>query len=63
MVEIVNFARQMSYMVPDDEYLSGRKLKALKKDLNTCIREDLEINEEDFDCDPCLLYTSPSPRD
>ena len=55
MVEIVNFVRQMSYMVPDDEYLSGRKLKALKKDLNTCIREDLEINEEDFDCDPNLI--------
>ena len=55
MVEIVDFARQMSYMVPDDAYLSGRKLAAVKKQLNMCIRAEMNIQDDEFDCDPNLI--------
>ncbi len=53
--EICKFARQMSTMC---EFVSGKKLAELKKQLNACIRSGEQISVEsvnEFDCDPNLI--------
>ena len=50
--EICNFARQMSTTC---NFVQGKQLAELKKQLNTCIRENHEIQPENFDCDPNLI--------
>jgi hypothetical protein len=51
--EIVKFARQMSTLC---EFVQGKQLAALKKQLNAIIREGRPISEDDeFDCDPNLI--------
>jgi hypothetical protein len=50
--EICNFARQMSTTC---NFVQGKQLAELKKQINTCIREKHEIQPEDFDCDPNLI--------
>ena len=46
------FARQMSTMV---EFVSDKEAAKIKKQINGCIRELSDINEEDFDCDSNLI--------
>ena len=46
------FARQMSSMV---EFVSDKEAAKIKKQINGCIRELSDINEEDFDCDANLI--------
>jgi len=46
------FARQMSTMV---EFVSDKEAAKIKKQINSCIRELSDINEEDFDCDANLI--------
>ena len=46
------FARQMSTMV---EFVSDKEAAKIKKQINGCIRELSDINEEDFDCDANLI--------
>lgn len=50
--EICDFARQMSTAV---QFVSGRKLQEIQKQLNACIREGRDVNENEFDCDPNLI--------
>jgi hypothetical protein len=50
--EICNFARQMSTTC---NFVQGKQLAELKKQINTCICEKREIQPEDFDCDPNLI--------
>jgi hypothetical protein len=50
--EICNFARQMSTTC---NFIQGKQLIEVKKQLNACIREGHEIQPEDFDCDPNLI--------
>ena len=50
--EICDFARQMSTMC---QFVQGKKLAELKKQLNACIREGREIEDDAFDCDPNLI--------
>jgi hypothetical protein len=50
--EIVFFARQMSQTV---EFVNGKQLAELKKQLNACIREGREVEDDAFDCDPNLI--------
>ena len=50
--EVVEFARQMSTTC---EFVEGKKLAEIKKQLNACIRTGDEVVTEDFDCDPNLI--------
>ena len=50
--EIVSFARQMSQTV---EFVNGKQLAELKKQLNACIREGREVEDDAFDCDSNLI--------
>lgn len=50
--EICKFARQMSTTC---EFVQGKQLAELKKQLNACIRESREVNDDAFDCDPNLI--------
>jgi len=51
--EIVEFARQMSTAC---EFVQGKQLAELKKQLNAIIREGRPVTDEDsFDCDPNLI--------
>lgn len=50
--EICNFARQMATTC---NFVSGKQLTELKKAINTCIREQREIEDDAFDCDPNLI--------
>lgn len=50
--EVCDFARQMSTTV---EFVQGKKLIELKKQLNACIREGKDVNPDDFDCDANLI--------
>ena len=52
VAEIVEFARQMSTAC---EFVQGKQLAELKKQLNACIREQREIEDDAFDCDPNLI--------
>jgi hypothetical protein len=49
---ICNFARQMSTTC---NFVQGKQLAELKKQLSTCIREEREIKPEEFNCDPNLI--------
>jgi hypothetical protein len=49
---ICNFARQMSTTC---NFVQGKQLIELKKQLNACIREEREIKPEQFNCDPNLI--------
>ena len=46
------FARQMSTLV---EFVSVKEAARIKKQLNACIRELDEIEDDAFDCDPNLI--------
>jgi len=50
--EVVKFARQMSTTC---EFVQGKQLAAVKKAINACIREQREIEDDAFDCDPNLI--------
>ncbi|NBP00173.1 MAG: hypothetical protein EBU90_08595 [Proteobacteria bacterium] len=51
--EVCDFARQMSTMC---QFVQGKQLANLKKQLNAKIREGLPISDTDtFDCDPNLI--------
>lgn len=50
--EVVNFARQMAQMV---QFVDGKKLAEIKKQINACIRSGVSVDPEDFDCDPNLI--------
>lgn len=50
--EVCKFARQMSTTV---QFVQGKRLTELKKAINACIREQREIEDDAFDCDPNLI--------
>jgi len=50
--EVCNFARQMSTTC---QFVKGKQLAELKKEINACIREQREIEDDAFDCDPNLI--------
>jgi len=50
--EICNFARQMAQTVT---FVQGKELAALKVAINACIREQREVEDDAFDCDPNLI--------
>ena len=50
--EICNFARQMSTTC---NFVSGKQLAEVKKAINSCIREQREIEDNAFDCDSNLI--------
>ena len=50
--DVVSFARQMSTTV---DFVQGKQLAELKKQLNACIREQREVQDDAFDCDPNLI--------
>lgn len=50
--EVCNFARQMAQTVT---FVQGKQLAELKKAINACIREQREIEDDAFDCDPNLI--------
>lgn len=50
--EICKFARQMATTV---DFVSDKESVKIKKQINSCIRENKEINESDFDCDSKLI--------
>ena len=50
--EVVSFARQMSQTC---EFAQGKQLAELKKQLNACIREGREVEDDAFDCDANLI--------
>lgn len=50
--EIVSFAKQMSTTC---EFITEKKSKEIKKQINDCIREQREVEDDAFDCDPNLI--------
>lgn len=50
--EICNFARQMASTCT---FVQGKEMAELKKAINACIREQREIEDDNFDCDPNLI--------
>jgi len=50
--EVCDFARQMATMV---KFVSNSEATKIKKQINACIRSGVEIEVEDFDCDPNLI--------
>ena len=50
--EVCNFARQMATLV---NFVSEKEAVKIKKQINTCIREQHEINGEEFECDRMLI--------
>jgi hypothetical protein len=52
VVEVCNFARQMSTTC---QFVNGKQLAELKKAINACIREQRDIEDDAFDCDPNLI--------
>jgi len=50
--EVCNFARQMATLV---NFVSEKEAVKIKKQINTCIREQREINAEEFECDRLLI--------
>ena len=50
--EVCDFARQMSTLV---NFVSNKEAAKITKQLNDCIREGLEINSKEFDCDYLLI--------
>jgi len=50
--EVCNFARQMASTV---NFVSDKEAMEIKKQINACIREQRDINPEDFECDHLLI--------
>ena len=50
--DVCKYARQMSTLVT---FVSDKEAVKIKQQLNARIREDREIEENDFDCDPNLI--------
>jgi hypothetical protein len=50
--EVCDFARQMSTVV---NFVSDKEAAKIKKQINVCIREQRDINPEDFECDRLLI--------
>jgi hypothetical protein len=50
--EVCNFARQMAQTVT---FVQGKELAALKVAINACIREQREVEDDAFGCDPNLI--------
>lgn len=50
--EVCNFARQMSTVA---NFASKSEAEKIKKQINACIREQRDINAEDFECDRLLI--------
>lgn len=50
--EVCNFARQMSTAV---QFVTNKKAEEIKRQINCCIRSGVEVDENDFDCDPNLI--------
>ena len=50
--EVCDFARQMSQTAT---FVQGKQLAELKKQLNACIREGREVEDDAFDCDANLI--------
>lgn len=50
--EVCNFARQMSTIC---NFIQGKQLVEVKKQLNSCIREGREIIDDEFNCDQNLI--------
>ena len=50
--EVCDFARQMSTVV---NFASKSEAEKIKKQINACIREQREIDAEDFECDRLLI--------
>ena len=50
--DVVKFARQMSQTAT---FVQGKQLAELKKQLNACIREGREVEDDAFDCDANLI--------
>jgi len=50
--EVVKFARQMSTMVT---FVSDKEAAKITKQINACIREQRDVNPEEFECDPNLI--------
>jgi hypothetical protein len=46
--EVCNYARQMSTLV---NFVSDKEAAKIKQQLNACIREQRDINPEEFECD------------
>jgi hypothetical protein len=52
VADVCEFARQMSTTC---QFVQGKQLAELKKAINACIREQREIEDNAFDCDPNLI--------
>jgi len=50
--EVCAYARQMSTLV---NFVSDKEAAKIKQQLNACIREQRDINSEDFECDHLLI--------
>jgi hypothetical protein len=50
--DVCNFARQMAQTV---NFVSDKELSELKKQLNSCIRDGHEVEDDAFECDPNLI--------
>jgi len=50
--EVCDFARQMSTVI---NFASKSEAEKIKKQINVCIREQSDINPEDFECDHLLI--------
>jgi hypothetical protein len=50
--DVCNFARQMAQTV---NFVSDKELSELKKQLNSCIRDGREVEDDTFECDPNLI--------
>jgi len=50
--EVVAFTRQMSTLV---DFVNDNHAARLKKNINHCIRNNVSVNDNDFDCDPNLI--------
>jgi hypothetical protein len=50
--EVCDFARQMSTVA---NFASKSEAEKIKKQINACIREQRDINAEDFECDRLLI--------
>lgn len=50
--EVCNFARQMATTCT---FVQGKELAELKKQINACIRENREVEDNAFGCDPNLI--------
>lgn len=50
--EICAFARQMATTA---QFVTDKKASQICKEINACIRNEMDIHEDDFECDPNLI--------